>query len=135
MTGCQVSQVVRRPPRDQIQGSGCASALRGSNPLPGALKFFLILLTVLGTVMEASIVKELKERIRKEETNLQKLMNDTDKIWEDTGLDPKEPSYLVEKTMRFELAQKNIKTIFLGFNEIIENYKKLCLELEKSNLE
>jgi hypothetical protein len=85
--------------------------------------------------MEPSIVKELKEKIRKEETNLQKLMNDTDKIWEDTGLDPKEPSYLVEKTMRFELAQKNIKTIFLGFNEIIENYRKLCLELEKSNLE
>jgi hypothetical protein len=85
--------------------------------------------------MKSSIIKELKERIHKEETNLQKLMNDTDRIWEDTGLDPKEPSYLVEKTMRFELAQKNIKTIFLGFKEIIENYKKLCLELEKSNLE
>ncbi|TSA18797.1 MAG: hypothetical protein D4R72_01370 [Nitrosopumilales archaeon] len=85
--------------------------------------------------MESSIVKELKERIHKEETNLQKLMNDTDKIWEDTGLDPKEASYLVEKTMRFELAQKNIKTTFLGFKEIIENYKKLCQELEKSNLE
>ena len=85
--------------------------------------------------MKSSIIKELKERIRKEETNLQKLMNDTDKILEDTGLDPKEPSYLVEKTMHFELAQKNIKTIFLGFKEIIENYKKLCLELEKSNLE
>jgi hypothetical protein len=87
------------------------------------------------TIMESLIVKELKERILKEETNLQRLMNDTDKIWEDTGLDPKETSYLVEKTMRFELAQKNIKTIFLGFNEIIENYRKLCLELEKSNLE
>jgi hypothetical protein len=85
--------------------------------------------------MGSSIVKELKEKIHKEEANLQKLMNDTDKIWEDTGLDPKETSYLVEKTMRFELAQKNIKTIFLGFNEIIENYRKLCLELEKSNLE
>ncbi len=85
--------------------------------------------------MESALVKELKEKIRKEEANLQKFMNDTDKIWEDTGLDPKEPSYLVEKTMRFELAQKNIKAIFLGFKEIIENYKKLCLELEKSNLE
>ncbi len=85
--------------------------------------------------MESSIVKELREKIRKEESNLQKLMNDTDKIWEDTGLDPKESSYLVEKTMRFEIAQKNIKTIFLDFKEIIENYKKLCLELEKSNLE
>src|SRR5215467_553407 len=40
LTGCQVSQVVRRPPRDQkIQGSGCVSALRGSNPLPGAFCF------------------------------------------------------------------------------------------------
>jgi len=85
--------------------------------------------------MESVLVKELKEKIRKEETNLQKLMNDTDKIWEDTGLDPKEASYLVEKTMRFELAQKNIKAIFLSFKEIIENYRKLCLELEKSNLE
>ena len=85
--------------------------------------------------MESTLVKELKEKIHKKEVNLQKLMNDTDKIWEDTGLDPKEPSYLIEKTMRFELAQKNIKAIFLSFKEIIENYKKLCLELEKSNLE
>jgi hypothetical protein len=85
--------------------------------------------------MESSIVKELKERIRKGEANLQKLMNDIDKIWEDTGLDPKETSYLVEKTMRFDLAQKNIKAIFLDFKEIIESYRKLCLELEKSNPE
>ena len=81
------------------------------------------------------MVKELKEKIRKKELNLQKLMNDTDRIWEDTGLDPKESSYLVEKTMRFEIAQKNINTIFLEFKEIIENYKRLCLELEKSNQE
>ena len=81
--------------------------------------------------MESGLVKELKEKIHKEETRLQKLMDDTDKIWEDTGLDPKEASYLVEKTMRFELAQKNIKTIFLTFKNILENYKKLCLELEK----
>ena len=33
---CQVSQVVRRPPRNLTQDSGCAFALRGSNPLPGA---------------------------------------------------------------------------------------------------
>ena len=85
--------------------------------------------------VESSTIKSLKERIRKEEMNLQKLMKDTDKIWEDTGLDPKEPSYLVEKTMRFELAQKNIRMIFFDFNEIMENYRKLCLELEKSNLE
>lgn len=85
--------------------------------------------------MESSLVRELKEKIRKEEMHLQKLMNEADKIWEDTGLDHKEPSYLVEKTMRFELAEKNIKIIFLGFKEIIENYKKLCLELEKFDLE
>ena len=96
---------------------------------------FLISLTILEITMESSMVKELREKIRKAESNLQKLMSDTDKIWEDTGLDPKESSYLVEKTMRFELAEKNIKTIFLGFNEIMENYRKLCLELEKSNLE
>jgi hypothetical protein len=82
-----------------------------------------------------SLVKKLKETIHKEESDLQKLMDSTDKIWEDTGLDPKETSYFVEKTMRFELAQKNIKSIFLGFKEIIEDYKKLCLELEKSDPE
>jgi len=81
------------------------------------------------------IVKELKEKIRKEETRLQKLMDDAAKIWEDTGLDPKEASYLVEKTMRFELAQKNIKSIFEGYKEITENYRKLCLELEKTSQE
>ena len=85
--------------------------------------------------MESSLVRELKEKILKGEIKLQKLMDDTDKIWEDTGLDPKEASYLVEKTMRFELAQKNIKATFLGFKEIIENYKKLCKELEKPVLE
>ncbi|HYL65518.1 MAG TPA: hypothetical protein VEU72_00010 [Nitrosopumilaceae archaeon] len=85
--------------------------------------------------MESSLVRELREKILKEEIKLQKLMDDTDKIWEDTGLDPKEESYLVEKTMRFELAQKNINATFLGFKEIIENYKKLCKELEKPVLE
>jgi len=85
--------------------------------------------------MESSLVKKLKETICKEEEDLQKLMDNADKIWEDTGLDPKETSYLVEKTMRFEMAQKNIKNIFLGFKEIIQDYKKLCLELEKSDSE
>jgi len=85
--------------------------------------------------MESLAVKELREKIRKKESDLEKLMNDTDKIWEDTGLDPKEPSYLVEKTMRFEIAQKNIKAMLFDFKEIIENYRKLCLELEKSNQE
>ena len=85
--------------------------------------------------MESPLVRELKEKIRQKEVNLQKLMGDIDRIWEDTGLDPKEPSYLVEKTMRFELAQKNVNAIFLVFKDLIENYKKLCQELEKTDLE
>ena len=85
--------------------------------------------------MEFPIVKELKEKIHQKEMNLQKLISDMDRVWEDTGLDPKEPSYLVEKTMRFEIAQKNINTIFLVFKDLIENYKKLCQELEKTDSE
>jgi hypothetical protein len=85
--------------------------------------------------MKSTTDRELKERIRQGEAVLQKLMNDIEKIWEDTGLDPKETSYLVEKTMRFELAQKNVNAIFLVFKGLIDNYKKLCQELEKSDLE
>jgi len=85
--------------------------------------------------MESPLVRELKEKIRQKEVNLQKLMGDIERIWEDTGLDPKESSYLVEKTMRFELAQKNVNAIFLVFKDLIENYKKLCHELEKTDLE
>ena len=85
--------------------------------------------------MESTISRELKERIAQGEAVLKKLMNDTKKIWEDTGLDPKETSYLVEKTMRFELAQKNVNEMYLVFKDIIEKYRKLCQELEKSNLE
>jgi len=85
--------------------------------------------------MKSPIVRELKEKINQKEVNLQKLISDIDRIWEDTGLDPKEPSYLIEKTMRFELAQKNVNVIFLVFKDLIENYKKLCQELEKTDLE
>jgi hypothetical protein len=77
-------------------------------------------------------IKQLKEKIQEAEKRLQMLMNEVENIWEDTGLDPKDPSYLVEKTMRFELAQKSIMTIFSVFKDIIEDYKKLSLELEKS---
>ncbi len=58
-------------------------------------------------------------------------MSETEAIWEDTGLDPKDSSYLIEKTMRFETAQKNINMIFSSFKELIEDYKNLCQELEK----
>ncbi len=57
---------------------------------------------------------------------------ETKKIWEDTGLDPKDDSYLVEKTMRFEVAQKSVEEIFSSFKAMLEDYKKLCDELEKA---
>ncbi len=59
-------------------------------------------------------------------------MSEAENIWEDTGLDPKDPSYLVEKTMRFELVQKNIGIIFSSFKELVENYKILCQEFERT---
>lgn len=54
-------------------------------------------------------------------------------LWEDTGLDPKDPSYLVEKTMRFELAQKNVTAVFSSFKDLTEDYRKLCEELERAD--
>ncbi len=80
-----------------------------------------------------TLVKKIKENIAKNEAKLQKQVNEIERIWEDTGLDPKDPSYLVEKTMRFEMAQKAVNDAFLRFNEIISEYKKLCSELEKSD--
>ncbi|NHI03136.1 hypothetical protein DYY67_0257 [Candidatus Nitrosotalea sp. TS] len=77
------------------------------------------------------LIKKLKEKISQNESRLQKLMVESENIWEETGLDPKDSSYLVEKTMRFELAQKNISVIFSSFRDLIENYKSLCQELEK----
>ncbi|MDE1827369.1 MAG: hypothetical protein KGH99_02210 [Thaumarchaeota archaeon] len=77
------------------------------------------------------LIKKLKEKISQNESRLQKLMAESKNIWEETGLDPKDSSYLVEKTMRFEIAQKNISVIFSSFSDLIENYKSLCQELEK----
>jgi hypothetical protein len=77
------------------------------------------------------LIKKLKEKISQNENRLQRLMIESESIWEETGLDPKDSSYLVEKTMRFELAQKNIIIIFSSFKSLIENYKSLCQELEK----
>lgn len=84
------------------------------------------------TLADRMRIKQLKEKIGKEETQLLKMMHDTELIWEDTGLDPKDSSYLIEKTMRFELAQKNIANIFSGFKELVKNYKSLCEELERA---
>lgn len=82
--------------------------------------------------MEDSIpVRKIKEKIAKNEDRLEKQIDKVRGIWEDTGLDPKDPSYLVEKTMRFEMAQTAINDVFLSFNETISEYKKLCAELEK----
>ena len=83
--------------------------------------------------MDNSPVKKIKDKINMEEHKLQKSITEVEKIWEDTGLDPKDSSYLVEKTMRFEMAQENISKVFLLFNQIIADYKKLCVELEKSD--
>jgi hypothetical protein len=83
-------------------------------------------------------IKKIKDEIEKDERRLRKAMVEMEKIWEDTGLEPKDPTYLVEKTMRFEMAQENITKVFLLFNETINEYKKLCTELEKidnNNLE
>jgi hypothetical protein len=77
-------------------------------------------------------VKKIREKISQDEVRLQKLIGDTNRIWEDTGLDSKEPSYLIEKTMRFELAQKTVIVTFGAFKEVIEGYKKLCSQLERT---
>lgn len=80
-----------------------------------------------------SVIKKIKDTIEKDERNLSKAIIEVEKIWEDTGLEPKDPTYLVEKTMRFEMAQENITKVFSLFNETIKNYKKLCFELEKTD--
>jgi len=76
-------------------------------------------------------IKKIKCKIEKDEHDLKKSLTEVERIWEDTGLKPNDPTYLVEKTMRFEMAQENIIKVFSLFNEIISDYKKLCLELEK----
>ena len=78
-------------------------------------------------------IKKIKDKIEKDEHRLRKIMIDVEKIWEDTGLEPKDPTYLVEKTMRFEMAQENITKVFSLFNETIGEYKKLCAEFEKTD--
>ena len=78
-------------------------------------------------------IKKIKEKIEKDEHRLGKAILEAEKIWEDTGLEPKDPTYLVEKTMRFEMAQENIAKVFSLFNETINEYKKLCAELEKTD--
>jgi hypothetical protein len=82
-------------------------------------------------MVDNTSIKKIKEKIAKNEVRLKKQINEVGRIWEDTGLDPKDPSYLVEKTMRFEMAQTAVNSAFLLFNETIIEYKKLCIELEK----
>ena len=79
------------------------------------------------------LIKKIKEKIVSDENKLEKQISEVEKIWEDTGLDPKDPSYLVEKTMRFEMAKVSINHVFLQFKDTINEYKKLCTELEKSD--
>jgi hypothetical protein len=80
-------------------------------------------------------IKKIKDKIEKDESKLEKFIIEVEKIWEDTGLEPKDPTYLVEKTMRFEMAQENITKVISLFNETIDDYKKLCAELEKKDKE
>lgn len=77
------------------------------------------------------LVRKIKDKISKNENKVQDQINKVEKIWEETGLDPKDPSYLVEKTMRFEMAQADINKVFLLFSETIDDYKRLCAELER----
>ncbi|MEO9276595.1 MAG: hypothetical protein ABI340_02275 [Nitrososphaera sp.] len=81
---------------------------------------------------DSSIVKRTKEKIDRDEVKLEKMIKDVQRLWEDTGLDPKDQSYLIEKTMRFEMAQENINRVFSLFKEHVSDYKKLCSEIEKS---
>ena len=82
-------------------------------------------------MIDCSTIKKIKDKIDKDEHKLRKSITDVERIWEDTGLDPKDPSYMVEKTMRFEMAQTAVNGAFSLFNETITEYKKLCVELEK----
>lgn len=77
-------------------------------------------------------VKKIKDKLDENEKRIQKSMSEIEELWEDTGLDPKDSSYLIEKTMRFEMAQEKITEAFALFKEIIRDYKNLCVELEKS---
>ena len=82
---------------------------------------------------EHTIIKKLKDEVERNELKLKKMIIDIERIWEDTGLEQKDPNYLIEKTMRFEMAHENISKAFLLFNEIINDYRKLVLELENSS--
>ena len=82
-------------------------------------------------MVDNTSVKKIKEKIAKNEDKLKKQVSEVERIWEDTGLDPKDPSYLVEKTMRFEMAQTAVNSALSLFSETITEYKKLCVELEK----
>ena len=79
------------------------------------------------------VVEKTKEKISHDEDKLKKMMDEINMLWEDTGLDPKDQSYLIEKTMRFEMAQENIDKVFSLFKEHLNDYKKLCSELENSD--
>lgn len=84
-------------------------------------------------MIDHSTIKKIKDKIDRDEHRLRKSITEVERIWEDTGLEPKDPTYLVEKTMRFEMAKENITKVFSLFNETINDYKKLCSELEESD--
>jgi len=84
-------------------------------------------------MIDNSTIKKIKDKIEKDEHKLRKSIIEIERILENTDLEPKDPTYLVEKTMRFEMVQENITKVFLAFNETINDYKKLCSELEKTD--
>lgn len=99
--------------------------------MPNSRYYILVLTIQCKGLPDIVRIKQLKEEIRKNEVRLAKMMDEASAIWEETGLNPKDPSYLIEKTMRFEVAQKNIAGVFTSFKELIDTYKHLCQELER----
>jgi hypothetical protein len=84
-------------------------------------------------MIDHSTANKIRDKINKDEHKLRKSITEIERIWEDTGLGPKDPTYLVEKTMRFEMAQESIIKVFSLFNETISDYKRLLSELERSD--
>ena len=83
-------------------------------------------------VPNSNLARKIKDKIDKDERKLLKCIEELERIWEKTNLDPKESAYLIEKTMRFELAREPLTTTLTLFKEIIGDYKKLCDELESN---
>lgn len=76
-------------------------------------------------------VKKLLQNIESNQAKLEKIKKEMDEIWQDTGLDPNDQSYLVEKTLRFEIAKEKLDKLFHLFANISDDYKRLLSETTK----